>query len=303
MDILQDVYQGLERIADSMAASASPFLDMAGPKGSFTRVYAGVVLSGLSFWLLELIFLALLKPLLIRVYQDHAAEKGNVKAQLRKAKGTATLTVARLVGTVHNSIQVPVGLMILADPRFLGDRINTITNLSCAMCYISAGYFFHDLVMCIKRFSLEGPLYTTHALACHIAYTFGIYSGFLHYHGAAFLMWEISTPFVHARWVMYKAGLANTTAYLINGLCMLFAFFGCRIAWGYYESYHLVYDVVSERYREGSTFPLTGTVAYCIIAVVMNCLNTHWFLKMASAAVALFIKGKKGSEVGSHKDE
>ena len=58
------------------------------------------------------------------------------------------------------------------------------TPLSYAVCYISAGYFAHDLVMCASRFALEGPLYTIHALVCHAAYAFGVTTGFIHYHGA-----------------------------------------------------------------------------------------------------------------------
>ncbi|PNH01206.1 putative TLC domain-containing protein C17A2.02c, partial [Tetrabaena socialis] len=194
-------------------------------------------------------------------------------------------------------------LLLLLDARFQADRMYATTPLSYAVCYISAGYFLHDLVMCTIRFSLEGPLYLTHALVCHMAYTFGAATGFLHYHGAAFLMWEISTPFVHARWFMYKAGLANSKLYVLNGLAMLSAFFGCRIVWGYVGSYRLVTDVLRERFIEGSLFPLGGTVGYCLIAAIMNTLNTYWFYKMVVAAVHVLIKGKKGAEVGSHKDE
>lgn len=102
---------------------------------------------------------------------------------------------------------------------------------------------------------------------------------------------------------MYKSGLANSTFYLINGLLMIVAFFGCRIAWGYTQSYYLVTDVIREQYLPGSPFPMAGTVCYCVVAVVMNTLNTYWFHKMVMAAVAVFIKGRKAAEIGSHKDE
>ncbi len=102
---------------------------------------------------------------------------------------------------------------------------------------------------------------------------------------------------------MFKAGWANSIVYVINGLLMIAAFFGCRIVWGYFQSYFLVTDVVGEQYRAGSTFPLPATVAYCFVAVVMNSLNTYWFVKMVIAATAVLVKGKKAAEVGSHKDE
>lgn len=46
--------------------------------------------------------------------------------------------------------------------------------------------------------------------------------------GAMFLLWELSTPFVYARWFLHKAGMSRTTAYKINGVLMVLVFFLCR---------------------------------------------------------------------------
>jgi hypothetical protein len=48
--------------------------------------------------------------------------------------------------------------------------------------------------------------------------------------GAAFLMWEVSTFFVHARWFLFKLGAADSRWYLANGLAMLASFFVFRCA-------------------------------------------------------------------------
>lgn len=55
--------------------------------------------------------------------------------------------------------------------------------------------------------------------------------------GAGFLLWELSTPFVHLRWFMLKAGAAKSRAYLINGLALVLVFFACRPVWGTWLSY------------------------------------------------------------------
>ncbi|GLC37227.1 hypothetical protein PLESTB_000993600 [Pleodorina starrii] len=302
-DNLHLLHQELDRLVDGISAVTEPVLDHIAAKGSFLRAYVAIAGVGLLFWAVEAAMIILVKPLLLKVLRRPLNGKADAKVQLKKANEAATQAIARLVGSIHNSIQVPLGLLLLLDARFQGDRVYANSSLSYAMCYLSAGYFLHDLVMCAMRFALEGPLYTIHALACHIAYTFGAVTGFLHCHGAAFLMWEISTPFVHIRWFMYKAGWANSVIYVVNGLMMVAAFFGCRIAWGYYQSYMLVTDVVGERYRAGSSFPVAATVGYCLVAVVMNTLNTYWFVKMVAAAAAIVLKGKKGTDVGSHKDE
>ena len=50
-------------------------------------------------------------------------------------------------------------------------------------------------------------------------------------------MWELSTPLVHLRWVLHKAGRAHTPLYLANGLAMVVVFALCRPLWGTYVSY------------------------------------------------------------------
>lgn len=122
--------------------------------------------------------------------------------------------------------------------------------------------------------------------------------------GAAFLMWELSTPFVHLRWFLYKMKYDHTKMYFYNGLSMILAFFLARIVWGYYSSYLLVGDVLRERYvSPPSPFPVGGTVAYCTAAVVMNSLNTWWFYKMAERAAMVVFGGKATHEVGREKDD
>jgi len=57
--------------------------------------------------------------------------------------------------------------------------------------------------------------------------------------GAGFLLWELSTPFVHYRWFLLKAGRSKSRIYLINGLIMAVVFFACRPVWGTYLSYRV----------------------------------------------------------------
>jgi hypothetical protein len=58
-----------------------------------------------------------------------------------------------------------------------------------------------------------------------------------HCQGAGFLLWELSTPFVHLRWLLHKSGRDGGRLYLINGLVMMAVFFLCRPLWGTWLSY------------------------------------------------------------------
>ncbi len=51
---------------------------------------------------------------------------------------------------------------------------------------------------------------------------------------AGFLLWEMSTPFLHLRWFLFKVGREGTQAYALNALLGMLVFFGCRNFWGVY---------------------------------------------------------------------
>jgi hypothetical protein len=55
--------------------------------------------------------------------------------------------------------------------------------------------------------------------------------------GAGFLLWELSTPFVHLRWLLHKSGRERQRIYATNGLLMMVVFFLCRPVWGTWLSY------------------------------------------------------------------
>ena len=55
-----------------------------------------------------------------------------------------------------------------------------------------------------------------------------------------FLLWELSTPFVYARWFLHKAGMSRTTAYKVNGVLMVLVFFLCRNVAGLGKVFHSI---------------------------------------------------------------
>jgi len=247
------------------------------------------------FYILELLFVYLNKIALKAYFKG--------KEDNKKINNIAYLASARIVGSLHNLVQIPIGIYILLNKDFRNDRVHHTSDLSYFMTIVSSGYFLYDMFICIKRFHLEGPAYTIHAVMCFTSYIYGGCTGLIHYHGAAFLMWETSTPFVHLRWIMYKLKLDHTKVYAINGACMVISFFLARIVWGYYSCYILVSDIVLEQLKPVKSFPIVATVIYCFATVVMSALNTVWFYKMAKKATDVLFKGKKFTEIGNDKDE
>jgi hypothetical protein len=113
---------------------------------------------------------------------------------------------------------------------------------------LTAGYFLYDVILCISRFNENGVAFSIHAVVCCIAYCTAILTGQLHHIGAGFLLWEASTPFLYFRWVLLKAGLAESK-YLMPfaNYSFIFAFFCCRVVYGPGESW---------RMKILSTFPI-----------------------------------------------
>lgn len=61
------------------------------------------------------------------------------------------------------------------------------------------GYFLYDTLECILRFEHEGPEFLAHGVFCLAVFGALVHIRCVHWFGAGFLMWEISTPFVHFR--------------------------------------------------------------------------------------------------------
>lgn len=107
-------------------------------------------------------------------------------------------------------------------------------------------------------------------------------------------MWELSTPFVHFRWLLSTMGRADGPLYIANGLAMVAVFFCCRNLWGTWCSYHFFGATQAEldAPREGGFSP-AGIWGYRIANVSLNALNAFWFTKMATKAAKL-LRGGKG---------
>jgi hypothetical protein len=89
------------------------------------------------------------------------------------------------VGILANDwpcLQIPLAVMVLTDASVASHTMYGSTPLSTAMIGISVGYFWHDLITCLRR--CDGVAYTLHAVLCLVVFTYALHTGFLHYYGA-----------------------------------------------------------------------------------------------------------------------
>ena len=66
---------------------------------------------------------------------------------------------------------------------------------------------------------------------------------FANYYGLAFVLYELSTPFLNFHWFFDKLGMTGSLAQLVNGVILIISFGGCRLVWGVYQSVLIYTDI------------------------------------------------------------
>jgi hypothetical protein len=267
-----------------------------------------VVAGALLFAVAETLLALLLRPTIGRLFR---ASNPKLARDPKRLRAAVTAGIAKLVGTLHNSLAIPMAAAVLLSADVgraaVGTaRTHAASPLSLAMCVVSASYFLYDLGCCLLRFEQEGPAYLVHAMCCLYVYGYAAtFSQTLHWHGAGFLFWELSTVFVHVRWFLYQSGRADTQLYLINGALLAATFFLARNVGGALLSLAFFRDTAEELRLAAlgrSDFAPAAMWAYRVANVALNALNAVWFYKIASKAGAMIFAGKKAGEVHDGKE-
>ena len=116
-------------------------------------------------------------------------------------------------------------------------------------------------------------------------------------------MWELSTPCMHLRWVLYKIGKGNTNLYKYNALAGMAIFFLCRVVWGNALSIMFWVDSIRAfKTPRGAELSLPVITFYRVCTVVLNGLNAWWFCKMVKILMAT-VKDKKGAAAKAVKSQ
>ena len=133
------------------------------------------------------------------------------------------------------------------------------------------------------------------------------------------MLYELSTPFLNFHWFLDKLGQTGSLLQLVNGIILIFAFGGCRLVWGTYQSvliYSDIWQAIQVRQSadrgeistpkikaqdthavlEAQSLPMTLAISYLIGNTVLLLLNTYWFWKMIQALLKRFQKAPRGAD-------
>lgn len=180
----------------------------------------------------------------------------------------------------------------------LNDPVNSLlgsTPFGSMVGAVTAGYFVWDLFVCMRNFKLFGIGFLLHAVAAMYAFC----CGFVPYcqpWAAAFLSFELSTPFVNMNWFASRMpkGTFSDKFVVINGLLLILVFFLIRIVWGLYAVSQLAKDMMASLDQVSIFTP----AALLTMNFALNVLNIFWFYKMVRIAIKK-AKGKSSTRKAS----
>jgi len=198
---------------------------------------------------------------------------------------------ARIVGAVFLVLMFPPAIQTIMDPEMRSSFYNALYRASPAShrcIQVASSYFVYDTYICLFRFAENGMPFLLHGVLCCLAYSYPLISGNMHFQGACFLMWELSTPFLYLRWFLIKArcrDVRKKAAWqgVANALFAV-AFFACRIVYGPVMSYQ--YYVASQwDLGRGGEIPKGVVYGYHTAMLVLNGLNYWWFSAIVRVAL------------------
>jgi hypothetical protein len=174
-------------------------------------------------------------------------------------------------------------------------RFDTFSDDAVFYACLSAGFFVADLILCVVQFEEQGMQFIVHAIAGMTGCVFCIASG----EGLIYLMllmlFEVSTPFLHLRWMLMEYDMKDSIIYIINGLALVVSFTLFRLVIGIPVLAKMVYELhfTPERDRHGWPMRITFTLA----PLAMCVLNSMWGLALWRGFLkAIFGKSKKHKE-------
>ncbi|KZO95885.1 hypothetical protein CALVIDRAFT_155095 [Calocera viscosa TUFC12733] len=181
----------------------------------------------------------------------------------------------RFTATLFASTISYLAWLVLDKPG-LQDRAFGWDPEAGVLLSIACGYFAWDVFESITWY--EDPGYLAHAIACLIIFG-ASFRPFLAYYAARFLLWEISTPFLHIHWWLDKTKQTGGTYQFVNGAILMTLFMAVRLIYGGYQSTQFWRTLGEIRDK----VPLPMLVIYGVGNIFLQGLNWYWFYKMIAA--------------------
>ena len=145
---------------------------------------------------------------------------------------------------------------------------------------ISIAYFVGNLIISVVMFRAYGALFLLHAIAALGALAVCVFGQRFHYYGCMGLLWESSTVFLNARWLLREYGIRSRWLAAANSYALAVVFGVTRILFGLPLLLSLWSDLAAAR---GAG--LLGRVHFAALTALIATLaavNAVWFRRLLS---------------------
>lgn len=194
-------------------------------------------------------------------------------------------TSESLISTIHAVSSFSLSCVVLSDVNFWNDHIFYTSYLSNFMVTFTCGYFLYDIITVLSHYKHNDLQFLIHGLISFIVYFTAYQYNILHFYGALFLQWELSTPFVNNKIIARQIGIKNKLIFT-NDLLILLTFFTSRIVCGLYFVCLFLVDVNELNSNSSSSqFLLLYLNSFSILLLTMYCLCWKWFLLIMNKAI------------------
>ncbi|GAB2281157.1 hypothetical protein Dimus_015761 [Dionaea muscipula] len=188
----------------------------------------------------------------------------------------------RGISTVHAVFIAAMSLYfvfwsdLFADDRLAGIVTFRSSAISTFALGVSVGYFVSDLGMILWFYpSLGGREYVLHHSLSLISVAYSMFSGEAQLYTFMVLISEVTTPEINMRWFLDTAGLKRSSAYLLNGVVIFFAWLVARILLFVYLFYH-----VYLHFHQVIELHPFGYFLVFVVPSVLAVMNLMWFGKI-----------------------
>ncbi|XVF27217.1 hypothetical protein REPUB_Repub14bG0088000 [Reevesia pubescens] len=175
---------------------------------------------------------------------------------------------------------------LFSDQQLAGLIVFRSSSLSTFGLGVSVGYFLSDLAMILWLYpSLGGIEYVIHHSLSGIAVAYSMFTGEAQLYTYMVLISEVTTPEINMRWYLDTAGMKRSSAYLINGVVIFFAWLIARVLLFGYMFYH-----VYLHYMQVIKMHTFGYVLVFGVPSVLATMNLMWFGKIIKGLVKTLAK-------------
>ncbi|GAA5902661.1 hypothetical protein JCM8208_007033 [Rhodotorula glutinis] len=199
-----------------------------------------------------------------------------------------------MVGWVYAFVAAPLAFHLLRHPskQVVADQLTGVALPEQRLSAIAVGYFIWDSFVTARHIRTQGFGFFLHGAVCLCAFLFTL-KPFVIWCGPAFLIWEFSSIFLNAHWLLDKLQMTGSIPQMVNGAVLVLSYIIVRLVFGTYNSYKLWNLLVPTPTSALAAKALddAGLIRWMYLAlnIAANGLNFYWFRLMILALRKRFV--------------